>query len=142
MGPNPDMKPPLHCSQKSRKENTMSKFKLLAALVLFLVAVQPGFADDAAKILGIWKIVSWDLEFQATGAKEPTFGEHPTGYIIYTPGRMMSIITAQGREAPKTDQDRAALLKSMIGYTGMYRLEGDKFITKIDVSCEPGMDRH
>ena len=105
----------------------MFKAKFLAALVLFLVAVQPSSADDAAKILGIWKIVSWDLEFQATGAKEPTFGERPTGYIIYTPERMISIITAQGRQAPKTDQDRAELLKSMIAYTGMYRLEGDKF---------------
>ena len=115
----------------------MLRLKLLAALVLFLVAVQPTFGDDAARILGIWKMVSWDLEFQATGAKEPTFGEHPAGYIIYTPGRMISIITAQGREAPKTDQDRAALLKSMIAYTGTYRLEGDKIIQKPDVSWNP-----
>jgi hypothetical protein len=114
------------------------KLKLLGALVCFLIAAQPTFGDDGAKILGIWKIVSWDLESQATGAKEPTFGEHPMGYIIFTPeGRMVSIITAQGRQAPKTDQDRAELLKSMIAYTGMYRLEGDKYITKVDVSVNP-----
>ncbi len=115
----------------------MFKVKSLVALALFLVALQPGFADDAARIVGIWKMVSWDLEFQATGAKEPTFGEHPTGYIIYTPERMMSILTAQGRVAPKTDQDRADLLKSMIGYTGTYRLEGNKIIQKPDVCWNP-----
>ncbi len=51
--------------------------------------------------------------------------------------RMMVILRIQGREAPKTDQDRADLLKSMIAYTGMFRLEGDKLITKVDVSVNP-----
>lgn len=50
---------------------------------------------------------------------------------------MMTVITAEGRKEPKTDQDRADLLKSMFAYTGMYRLEGDKFITKVDVSWNP-----
>jgi hypothetical protein len=49
----------------------------------------------------------------------------------------MLIITGEGRTAPKTDQDRAALLKSMTAYTGMYRIEGDKRITKVDVSWNP-----
>ena len=49
----------------------------------------------------------------------------------------MAVITGDGRMAPKTDQDRADLLKSMFAYTGMYRLEGDKFITKVDVSWNP-----
>jgi len=50
---------------------------------------------------------------------------------------MWSIVTGEGREAPKTDQDRAALFKSMFAYTGMYRVEGDKLITKVDVSWNP-----
>lgn len=50
---------------------------------------------------------------------------------------MMAIMTAEGRVAPKTDQDRSALLKSMFAYTGMYRVEGDKLITKVDVSWNP-----
>ncbi len=50
---------------------------------------------------------------------------------------MWSIVTGEGREAPKTDEDRAALFKSMFAYTGMYRVEGDKVITKVDVSWNP-----
>jgi hypothetical protein len=46
----------------------------------------------------------------------------------------MTVITGEGRKAAKTDQERAALMKSLIAYTGMYRLEGDKYITKVDVS--------
>jgi hypothetical protein len=124
---------------KNRKEDAMVKFKWSAVLVLFLIiAVQPSFADDRARILGIWKLVSYEAEFQATGEREPTLGKNPTGYIIFTPeGRAMFILTGDGRKAPKTDQDRADLLKSMFAYTGMYRLEGDKWITNVDVAWNP-----
>ena len=116
----------------------MSTFRWLIIPVLFLIVVQPSFADDREKFLGIWKIVSWETEFQATGEREPVLGKNPTGYIIFTPeGRMMTVITGEGRKEPKTDQDRADLLKSLIAYTGMYRLDGDKFITKVDVAWNP-----
>lgn len=89
-------------------------------------------------ILGTWRLFSFEEELQATGEREPTLGKNPTGYIIFTPeGRLMALLTSDGRKAPETDQDRADLLKSMFAYTGMYRLEGDKFITKVDVSWHP-----
>jgi hypothetical protein len=116
----------------------MVKLKWLVVLVLFLIAAQPSFADDRANILGIWRLVSYEAEFQATGEREPTLGKNPTGYIIFTPeGRAMFILTGDGRKAPNNDQDRADLFKSMFAYTGMYRLEGDKWITKVDVSWNP-----
>ena len=116
----------------------MTKSKWLVALILFIIAAQPSFADDNAKILGIWRLVSYEAEFQATGEREPVLGKNPTGYIIFTrEGRAFFILTGEGRKAPNTDQDRADLLKSMFAYTGMYRLEGDKWITKVDVSWNP-----
>ncbi len=116
----------------------MVKFKWLVVLVLFLIAVHPCFADDRAKILGIWKLVSFEAEIQATGKKEPVMGQNPTGYVIFTPeGRAMFILTGEGRKAPKTIQDRADLLNSLVAYTDMYRIEGDKWITKIDVAWNP-----
>ena len=45
----------------------MAKSKWLVALVLFLIAVQPSFADDRAKIVGIWRLLSYEVESQATG---------------------------------------------------------------------------
>ena len=116
----------------------MVKFKWLVVLVLFLIAVQPSFADDRAKILGIWRIVSQEWEDQGTGIRQPAMGKNPTGYVIFTPeGRMMALITGEGRNPPKTDQDRANLLNSMAAYTGMYRLEGDKLIYKAEVAWHP-----
>jgi len=50
---------------------------------------------------------------------------------------MMVMVTGEGREPATTDQDRAGLLKSLTAYTGMYRIEGDKWITKVDVASSP-----
>ena len=95
-------------------------------------------AGDREKVLGIWKLVSYEAEYQTTGEREPVLGKNWTGYIIFTPeGRMMVAMTTEGRQAPKIDQDRAELFKSLLSYTGMYRLEGDKWITKVDVSGNP-----
>ena len=93
----------------------MSRFKSLAVLVLFLIAVQPSFADDRAKLFGLWRTVSFETEYQKSSEREAPLGKNPTGYVMYTPeGRMWSIVTAEGREAPKTDEDRAALFLSLI----------------------------
>ncbi len=116
----------------------MFKLKWLVVLVLFLFAVPPSIADDHAKIIGVWKLVSHETEWQATGKRESDKGKNPAGYVIYTPeGRMMVIITDEGREAPKTDQDRANLFKSVFAYAAAYRIEGDKLINKVDVSWNP-----
>jgi hypothetical protein len=116
----------------------MLKLKWLVVLVLFLVAVQPSFADDRAKIIGIWKLVAYEVEIQATGQKEPVMGQNPTGYVIFAPeGRVFFVLTGEGRKAAKTIQDRAELLNSLVAYTGMYRLEGDKWITNVDVAWNP-----
>jgi hypothetical protein len=118
----------------------MAKFKWFVVFVFFLIAVQPSFADDRAKILGIWKLISFESEFQATGERVPTLGKNPTGYIIFTPeGRMMVVIEGEGRKAPKTDDDRATLFRTMFAYTGIFRLEGDKLIAKVDVSWNPAL---
>jgi hypothetical protein len=116
----------------------MFKLKWLVILVLFLFLVPPSFADDNAKIIGVWKLVSFDSEWQATGERESDMGKNPAGYVIYTrEGRMMVIITAEGREAPKTDQDRANLFKSLFAYAATYRIEGDKLFNKVEVSWNP-----
>jgi hypothetical protein len=122
----------------------MRKVAVIVMVVLASVVIAASMmaenanADDREKILGIWSLISFEQEGQATGERDPILGKNPTGYIIFTPeGRMMVVITGEGRKAPKTDQDRADLLKSMFAYTGMYRFEGDKWITKVDVSWNP-----
>jgi hypothetical protein len=55
--------------QLNQKENIKSKIKLLVVLVLFVITVQPAFAADAPSVQGLWKLVSYEVETQATGKK-------------------------------------------------------------------------
>ncbi len=105
---------------------------IAAALAAFAL---PAFADDAARIVGTWKLVSVVYEDQQTKERTPVLGEHPRGYQIATPeGRWLALVTADGRPIPKTDQERARALTSMIAYAGRYRVEDGKVITKVEVA--------
>jgi hypothetical protein len=93
---------------------------------------------DAAlrkQIVGTWALVSVVYEDTATKERTPIYGEHPKGIQIATAaGRWFALMTAEGRMIPKTDEDRAQALKSMIAYTGRYRVEGGKVITKVEAA--------
>lgn len=65
-------------------------------------------------------------------------GEQPSGYVIFTAaGRLSFTLTADGRQPAESNQDKAGLLNSLIAYTGTYRLEDDRWITKVDVAWNP-----
>jgi hypothetical protein len=116
----------------------MSTLKWFVVPILLLAAVASSFAVDSAKLAGTWKLVSYEAEYQSGGAKEPVLGMNWDGYVIFTPeGRVFTVMTAEGRKPPSTDQDRSDLWKSMIAYTGLYRLEGDALTLKADVSWNP-----
>ena len=116
----------------------MCKLNSLAALVWYLIAAPPSITDDRAQIHGVWKLVSYEVEIQATGQKESLMGQKPTGFAIFTSeGRAMFIVTGEGRKPAKTVEDRAELLSSLVAYTGPYRIEGDSWITKVEVAWNP-----
>jgi hypothetical protein len=109
-------------------------------LVILLLLAQPALADERAKLSGTWKLVTWVLEDTQTGERKPAaFGERPTGYVIFTPeGRLFALITATGRSAPQSIEDQSTAYRTMIAYTGKYRLEGSRFITKVDAAWNEG----
>jgi uncharacterized protein (TIGR02246 family) len=95
-------------------------------------------ADGREKMIGFWKLVSYGVEVQATGKIEQLMGQHPTGYAYFSPeGRAMFIVTGEGRRPAKTIEQRANLLITLVAYTGTYRIEGDRWITKVDVAWNP-----
>jgi hypothetical protein len=95
-------------------------------------------SGDRAPLVGLWRLVSFQREYQATGERGYPMGFAPAGYILFLPeGRMAVVITGEGRTAPTTDQDRAGLFKSLVAYTGPYRVDGDKWITTVEVSANP-----
>src|SRR5271165_4356121 len=118
----------------------MQKFAWKIALAVALAAMRPSFADDRPSVVGTWEVVSYEMVSPTTGDRESTRGKIPPGYTIFTPeGRMMVLITNEGRNAPRTEQDRADLFQSMIAYAGTYRVEGDKWTTKVEVASNPAL---
>jgi hypothetical protein len=77
-------------------------------------------------------------EFAEDGKKEPAMGQNPTGYAVFNAeGRVFLILTGGARKPAKTAQERAELFTTLIAYTGTYRVEGDRWTTKVEVSWIP-----
>jgi hypothetical protein len=120
-----------------KQEATMMP-RLTGFVFAACLVAQPALADDSQKVHGIWQLVSYEIEVQATGQKVPVMGQNPTGYVTFAPeGRVFFVLTGEGRKPAKTDQERAELLSTLVAYTGTYRVEGDKWITKVDVAWNP-----
>lgn len=84
-------------------------------------------------LIGIWRLVSWQVVVD--GEPHDLFGARPRGFLILTEhGRAMALTTASNRVPGEDDAARAALHRSMLAYTGRYRIEGDAFVTTVDAS--------
>ena len=109
---------------------------VLAALLISLST--SALANDAElrqKIVGTWTLDSVVYEDQATKELSPVLGEKPRGRQIATAdGRWLALVTAENRPVPKTDEERARALTSMIAYTGRYRVDDGKVITKVEAA--------
>ena len=87
------------------------------------------------RIVGTWSLMSVAYEDQATGERTSVYGEHPKGIQIATSeGRWLALMTAEGRAVPNNDAERANALKTMIAYTGRYRVKGGNVITKVEAA--------
>lgn len=108
------------------------------AIALAMLAAAPAFAQDNAKVQGAWKLVSYEVEVQSSGEIMHPMGKAPSGYVMFSPeSRVWFVLTGEGRKAAKTAEEKAALLDTVIAYSGKYRLEGDTWITAVDVAWNP-----
>lgn len=88
---------------------------------------------------GTWRLVSWTLEVIETGEQYRQFGDDPPGFMHFTPeGRVFAVLTASGRKPVVAEADEIAAFGSLVAYTGRYRIEGNKLVTTVDVSADPG----
>lgn len=95
---------------------------------------------DDNRLLGTWKLQSLVYEVMATGRRSNPFGDHPDGYLSYSPdGRMYSIVVMESRPNPSdadpTDEEKLSLPESTIAYAGTYRANGEAVFYNVDISC-------
>ncbi|WP_337926383.1 lipocalin-like domain-containing protein [Luteimonas saliphila] len=88
--------------------------------------------------MGTWCLVSYEVEVASTGERFPAMGDRPTGYTIFSrEGRVWFMLTGDGRLPGDSDREMAQLLETLIAYTGRYRIEGDDWVTAVDVAWNP-----
>ena len=107
-------------------------------LIVRVSSAQPSQVITSPTFHGAWQLLSYDVEQQSNGDTFAPMGDQPSGFVIFTPeGRLSFMLTAEGRRPGSNAKKRSALLSSMIAYTGIYRLEGDRWITQVDVAWNP-----
>ncbi|VXB69923.1 conserved hypothetical protein [Luteimonas sp. 9C] len=97
-----------------------------------------GEQTSAAPLDGSWRLLSYEVEVRRSGETFPPMGAHPSGYVMFAPeGRVWFMLTGDGREPGDSAHEKARLLETVIAYTGRYRIEGDTWITAVDVAWNP-----
>jgi hypothetical protein len=114
----------------------MKLLRVLAAAVV-CVCFQAGLAlaeDTAGQLAGSWKLRSWTIQIIGGEATEP-FGPNPQGRAIFAAdGYVTFVIVGANRKPATSNEESAALLKSLLAYSGKFTIEGDKFTTKVDIA--------
>jgi hypothetical protein len=104
-------------------------FRLIYALVLVLLITTPSLGQQS--LVGTYKLVSLAPEVDGTPFQPMGKGAH--GYLVFTPTRFITFVTAENRKFGTSVDEKAALLDSMASYAGVYRVEGDKLIYTTEV---------
>jgi Lipocalin-like domain len=112
--------------------------------VIFVLAIAVSAAASIAadhSIVGTWELQSWVSTDSETGAVSNVFGEHPTGYLIYTAGGHMAVmLTADARKNLSGDrynspaEERAQAFSSQASYSGTYTLTSEGIMHHVKAS--------
>jgi hypothetical protein len=110
---------------------------ILAAVLVTSCFLWPAvsFAEDAAtQLVGTWKLVSWLTKFDGGDAVEP-YGPNAKGRLVLTPDkRWIIVLTGANRRPAESAEEKAALLDSMLAYSGVYTVDADKITTHVEMS--------
>lgn len=109
-----------------------------ASTLLALALATDVVAAEHSPLVGSWKLISYQVESKDTGKMIPAMGEYPSGRVIFSADHRVSFVLAgDNRTSGKTDAEKAALLNSLIAYTGTEKTEGNTWCTYVDTAWNP-----
>jgi lipocalin-like protein len=121
--------------------STVSRKYMLSGLAGFgalVASAQPVAASASGGVTGAWKLKSFDMLLEH-GLKQPRYGAHPVGYLIYTPsGRVSATLQAAHRAAltPPTgaasEPHCSESVTTFLAYAGTYEIRGDRVFHKLE----------
>lgn len=104
---------------------------IASAAVLIATAAQAG--DAPKDLLGSWRLTHYTLQVIGEQVVEP-LGSGAKGSLIITPQRFTVVLSAANRKKATSNEEKAALLNSMLAYTGRYTIDGNKITTDVDTT--------
>jgi hypothetical protein len=98
-----------------------------------VVAREARAGPSGATLVGTWKLLTCDIEFQDTRQREYMYGCPARGHAIFTPsGRVVVYVEACERTPPTCEREWADCQRRMIAYTGTYEFEDGCWTTFVD----------
>ena len=95
---------------------------------------------DVNPLIGTWQLKSFVREIAGTGERYNQLGDHPDGYLNYSPdGRMHVFFVSADQPRPRnepSDEERIKLHKSMLAYGGTYDVSPGKVVHHIDIEWD------
>jgi hypothetical protein len=120
---------------------TKNVFVVVVAFLISTMSWQARSADISKSLVGTWRVTSFSYLTLETNEVSRPFGEHPIGYLQYSPGgHMVVFLSGEISKAspPYSDADRAAIHRGIFGaYAGTYSVEGNKVTHHVIAAWRP-----
>jgi hypothetical protein len=136
-----------HCHRHRLRKVSVMKiiknvFAILAAFLICTVSWQARSADISTLLVGTWRVTSYSMLTLGTTEVSQPFGEHPIGYLQYSPGGHVVVFLSAGEiskaSSPYSDADRAAIHRGIFAaYAGTYSVQGNKVTHHVIASWRP-----
>jgi hypothetical protein len=110
--------------------------RLICGLILVLLIASPSMGQQS--LVGTYKFITQVREVD--GVSSEPMGKAPKGYLVLTPTRAVFFFTAENRKFGTSVAEKAALLDTLVGWSGVYRVEGSKLIIRADASWVENMN--
>ena len=107
----------------------------------------PDDAALAAALIGAWRLVSWTIEYPATGRVTRPFGSAPEGLLAYTTdGSMSAVMQRPGRpRLSRADPhavsaaEKAAAFAGYLHYAGTWSVADGCVVHDVDIAMNPNL---
>lgn len=112
---------------------------VVGALASVLGSSPAAWGQQAADLVGVWRLVDNVNRDTGSGETNRPFGDQPVGtYVFSSGGRLVALQFRAQRALPAgptpTEAESSALFASMLAYSGTYRLDGGDLVVAIEQS--------
>ncbi len=112
--------------------------------------MKPADSSDtalAAALVGTWRLVSWTIEYPATGRVTQPFGPAPDGLLLYTPDGHLSAAMQRparlrlSRADPNavSDAEKAAAFSGYLHYAGTWSVADGCVVHAVELAMNPNL---